>query len=606
MISKKEIGSAFFACGWVEASGDPGLENNLGMLGEKLKKIPIGDKGYIFYNHPFYADVAEDETSLLIKLGQVHDGSRLLTAQELLERGLVGPSGARIEQIKGSTSLVAFDKKKPNFSIYRNLLSTFEIKYWSKFGSLVAADNMRLISLLAPGIEVNQAVIPQHFIYRTVYGRQTYLQDVKRLLAGEELCWEDGKLKVDLVRSLRGFSPPGEQKPVNAETVASFLGTMEQVIGIYLDGMEAPATMLSGGVDSSLIQSAINNHPGIAHPYPTFSFSVDTPAFAYEVEYASQAAEKLGTQHEFIKVDAQDYRLNLVKGIQLLGQPLPDDVRPCFMALTGEIASRWDGLQTIFHGQIADGLHGVGSSLEVVQGDKYRGWPPGLLGILGKLLKPVSHSKSYGATKASQILRGQKDLSSPQQFLNAVGLYTNWETVVDSFSADEISQAFTMKRVLGYHYLDPELFVEQLNVLDLVTDGIDPASVVNQFGMFHGKQMVFPYSDQSVVEATFAFDPRERYTYGHRAKPILKAALESQLSGLVTSQPKGWSGMGEETLFTWMRDGELHELVRDIERPGFMDKKAFEHTLESPNWFTWSLLNLDLFKKHVINEQHSD
>jgi hypothetical protein len=155
---------------------------------------------------------------------------------------------------------------------------------------------------------------------------------------------------------------------------------------------------------------------------------------------------------------------------------------------------------------------------------------------------------------------------------------------------------------LGYHYLDSNLLVEQLNVLDLVTDGIDPACVVNQFGLFHGRQFVFPYSDQSLVEVTFSFEPIARYTHGHRVKPILKTALENQQPGSVTSQPKGWSGMGEDTLFGWMRDGELRDLVHDITRPGFMKQADFDQKIEQPDWFTWNLLTLDIFEKQVLGD----
>ena len=209
MVSKEEIGRAFFACGWIEASGDPGVENRLGVLGDQVERIAIGERGCFFYNRPFYADIAENDVCTLIKLGYVHDGARLLGAQELLERGLVGPAGIQRDRISGSASLVLLDKREPRLLISRNLLSTFEIKYWSKFGHLVASDNLRLMSLLMPGKELNKAVIPQHFIYRTVYGRQTYLQDADRLLAGEELHWEDGKLLVDQVSNLQQLAAAG-------------------------------------------------------------------------------------------------------------------------------------------------------------------------------------------------------------------------------------------------------------------------------------------------------------------------------------------------------------------------------------------------------------
>jgi hypothetical protein len=74
------------------------------------------------------------------------------------------------------------------------------------------------------------------------------------------------------------------------------------------------------------------------------------------------------------------------------------------------------------------------------------------------------------------------------------------------------------------------------------------------------------------------------------------------MPGSVTSQPKGWSGLGEQTLFSWMRDGELSGLVKNIERPGFMSKADFEQKLERPDWFTWNLLTMDVFKKEVLGD----
>jgi len=602
MITNEGIGTSYFACGWIKQPGDPEIEQQLAVLGDNLVKVDAGDRGYFFYNSPFYVDRAQDDLWLLIKLGHVHDELNTLTAREIIEQGIVGRGGIEVERICGSATLILVNKKNWGISVYRNLLSTFEMKYWSGDGNLLMSENLRLMSLLVPVLELNQAIIPQHFIYRTVYGRQTYLSGVNRLLVGEELRWENGKPQVELVRDLNVFSSPGDQIRVDEKSIAWFLEVMEHVIGIYLAGCEnKSATLLSGGVDSSLIQAVINRYPQVEKPFPSFSFSVDSPSFTYEVEYASQAARNLGTSHQIINLSAQDYRENLVRCIQLLGQPIPDDVRPCFLALTDAIARDWQGLEVLFQGQIADGLHGVGSSLEVVQGDKYRTWPPGLLALLGKLMRPISQSKSYGASRAADVLGTQKDLSSPEQFLNAVGLYTDWNTVKNCFSPEDINQAFTMKRVLGYRYLDTRLMVEQLNVLDLITDGIDPACLVNQFGLYHGKHYVFPYSDEWLVQASFVFDPIARYTQGHMVKPVLKAALKSQVPATSTNQPKGWSGIGESTLFSWMQDGELSDLVRGIERPGFMKQSEFERKLEQPDWFTWNMLTLDLFQKFVLS-----
>jgi asparagine synthetase B (glutamine-hydrolysing) len=601
MASLKEVGASFFAFGWIQNPTNPILKDRMQCLGNNLIKFPVMDIGYFFCNRPFYVDIAESDDFVIIKLGHVHDGEKLLTTQELLDRELICPEGVKANHIRGSSTLICFMKDEPRSYIYRNMLSTFAINYWSDNGNFIATDNLRLMVDLVYNPQINEDAIYQHYIYRTVYGRQTYIRNVKRQLPGEILTWVDGKLDVVLERDLRDYSNPADQKSVSQETVDWFNGKMNQIISIYLDGrLQNAATMLSGGVDSSLIQASINSYLGHDGPFPTYSFSVDTPTFEFEVEYAKKSSTELKTHHTFLKVTAEKYRDMLIKGIEVLGQPLPDDVRPCFMALIEAINSHNDEHKILFHGQIADGLHGVSSSLEVVQGDKYRRWSPGVLELIGRVLRPISQSKSYGATKAAQILRREKDLNSPGHFLNSLGSYTDWEMVRRCFSTTDISKALAMKRDMGSRYLDSEYFVEQLNVEDLMTDGIDPACVVNEFGLYHGIEFVFPFSDETIIEATFSFSPIERYTYGNRVKPILKAALETMHPRLLTDQPKGWSGLGEQALFDWMREGALSEIVRDIERPGFMEQSDFDRKLEHPDWFTWSMLTLNLFNKLVL------
>ena len=42
-------------------------------------------------------------------------------------------------------------------------------------------------------------------------------------------------------------------------------------------------------------------------------------------------------------------------------------------------------------------------------------------------------------------------------------------------------------------------------------------------------------------------------------------------------------------------------MVQEIERPGFITRADFEQKIRQPDWFTWNMLTLDLFKKYVLN-----
>ncbi|MGD2144541.1 MAG: asparagine synthase-related protein, partial [Anaerolineae bacterium] len=595
--------STYFACGCAREPSSPSLRQKLQALGVHAQICPIEGYGWVFFTTPDYADVAHSEQMIWIKLGHVHDGERLLTAQDMIGREWLTPDGVQVEAIQGSAALIGLAKHEPLCFIHRNLLSVPDVYYWTDPVDevLVATDNLRLMIDLLPEPRLNEEVLPQHFLYRAVYGGQTYVQDVSELLVGEMLTWRGGTSDVELRRDLRALRGEKPYKPVDLETVSWFFEQLRTVVGFYLEGNACrSATMLSGGPDSSLLQVAINAQPDINRPYPSFSYVVDTPAFAFEVEYAQQSVRALGTDHTFVEIKPEAYPDWLIQCIEILGRPIPDDVRPCFLALADHISSRKRIISRLFHGHIADGLHGVQNSLEIVQGDRYRNWPVPLLKVLGIVLVPVSRSKSYGARKAAETLLARRDVNSPSHSLNSVGLYTDWELAGRCFSSRAVREALATKRGLQERYVDSDAMVEKANILDLVTDGIDPASVVRQLGLYCGREYIFPYGDEAILEATLSFDPVDRYTYDHRVKPILKLALESQVLLGVTNKPKGWSGVGQAELGRWMREGVLSDLVRGIERPSFIERVDFEWKVEQPDWFTWNLLTLDLFRKHVL------
>jgi hypothetical protein len=135
----------------------------------------------------------------------------------------------------------------------------------------------------------------------------------------------------------------------------------------------------------------------------------------------------------------------------------------------------------------------------------------------------------------------------------------------------------------------------------LLTDGMNVPSLERQLGLTFGKEFVFPFADEAIVETVFSFEPLERYTFGHLTKPLLKLALKSQASLGVINKPKGYSSIFNQDVISWMRDGSLSELVHEIDRPSFMSTNDFQSVIEEPDWFTWNLLTLDLFKKYGLS-----
>ena len=601
-FSQDRINSSFFAFGYLKEPAAPELENKIEKLGESVTRYSLDGFGYFFFTTPFYIDVSENADMVWIKLDHAHDGERLLTTDDMLSKGWIGPNGVDFDNFQGSVTLIGFNKHRPECLICSNILSTSIINYFNSEEVFFVADNLRLMANLLPKSSLNNDILPQHFMFRAVYGKSTYLKDVYKLISGEKLTWNSGNLSVKLGRDIRAVQGNSAMMPVSVESVNLFFDQLRTIVGLHLRNASGnSATMLSGGVDSTLIQAAINQELSPKSEFPTISYYLETKAFEDEIEYAKRAAHALKTKHSFVKIAPEVYQDFLIRSIEVLGQPVPDDVRPCFLMLTNNLPDEAEGIDHFFHGIDAE-VFGVQESIAVIQGDKYRNWPVPLLKFLAGILKPISKSKSYGARTAAKIINIDRFPDSPDHFLNSEGMYTDMGMVSRCFTKGDISRAFMINQALESDYHGSNLMVEKINTLDLLTDGVNTTGIMNQLGHFSNINYIFPYADEMILKSAYSYDPLVRYTQGNRVKPILKSALEMQVPELDVNQPKGWSGMGQESLFDWMREGELREMVHAIERPGFLNQGDFKQKVENPDWFTWSLLTMDLFKKQVLRK----
>ena len=599
--SINQFNQTFFAFGLMTEPLDPLLGEKIRDLGDKCYTFPLEGIGFFFYTSPEYVDLAQTEEMVWIRLGFVHDGQHLVSMQEILNLGWAGRQGVNAEKISGSATLIGFQKHKPNCFIYCNLISPPLIYYWRKDGNLLVTDNLHLMKNLLPEPQLNTDVVAQHYIYRYVYGEESYLKGVKKLLPGELLSMQAENFRVDLVRDLRQITNPADQIPVTEESIAWFYDQFKHEISIHLqDRLERSGTTLSGGIDSSLLQSAIFDSQPTDFQFPTYSFVIESSHFDYEIEYAKQASKRFKTKHHFVPVSQQQFAEYIIESIDVLGRPISFDGTAYFWGLLKHLSANEKNIKYLFDGTLADGLLGSPRSIWIIQGDKYRNWPIPILDLLGLILKPFSQSKSYGAQSAARTLRDQNNLDSPDCYLNNGDMGTNWNIVRNSFPPQVLSDALAVNRNIEKRYLGSDFFVEQLNVIGLLTGSIEHTVLLRQLGLYEGIEFIFPYSDEAIVEAAFSFRPLERYTYRNYPKPVLRFALQSRAPLDVINQHKGQSSLMTENVFPWMREGSLRDLVKSIDRPQYISSSNFDKIINQPDWLTWNLLTMDLFLKNVL------
>ena len=587
-------------------------------LGIAPRSVDMGAAGH-FYFHASCGDVAESEQAIALKLGFARSSAGCsLSAQQLLHQKIVQPHSIDSNAIRGNALVACFSKVEPRFSVYQTLMALPQLYYTRLEGGILCATQITSLLSLLDQVQLNEDAIPMHFLFRLVPGPMTYFQSIQRLFPGQALSWSDHGLDIRLVQDLRFPGDGATFNRVDSTSIEALHGRMRQVMGAYLGEAQptghSAATLLSGGVDSSLIQLLINEQPASSEPPPSYSFAVRVPSFEFEVGYARYASRLLQTRHTFVDISPQAYPDLLTRTIETLGQPdLYNESIPCNLALAEFLASGAPDVQIFFAGQAADALNGVSEARKVALFETANRFPGSHLAfrLASALLAAWSPSKADGLRHVAQMLADAH--AAPQATNPAVTVptdyvatgTTNLQIARRCFGERVVSKCFDYRRALEAEYRDSPSVLEKIHLIDLLTAGYDPAVAVAQLFSAFRRNLVQFYLDEDVIRTTLAFKPGVRFLQGLNTKPLQKQILARQSLAELTLKRKGGTSFNRD-LYAWMKQGQLQDMVQAIDLPGFVSQSDLHDMARRPGPFLWNLLTFDIFQKRVLKEVHNE
>jgi asparagine synthetase B (glutamine-hydrolysing) len=582
-------------------------------LGISPRTIDFGSAGHFFF-YTSYGDIAETEEVIVLKLGLLHSRQREpISAQQLLEQRLASPQSIDADMLRGNALVACFSKTAPEFSVYKTLLSVPQLYFSDLDDGVLCTDGPKPHIALLDRVAVNQEAIHQHFLFRYVLGRHTFFDGVRRLLCGEIFRWRDGRIETRLLRDLRPEPDAPSFARADSKAVAALYGEMSSVMGAYLKDIEKTGctfgSMLSGGVDSTIMQLLINDHVPSLERRKSFSYVMQTPEFDFEVEYARQAAQFLETEHTFVTITPEEFPALLIETTDTLGFPITAETYPCKLALAKFVEENCENVRYFFLGNGADSLHGTTLAKKIALLETVRRIPASspLLKLAATLISPLSAKKAHGLRQAAGML---PELDNPRSYkipANITAVYSDIEVARRCFGDEALGNALEYRQYIEDLYLGSNHHNEQVHMIELLNDAYECGVVVNHLYLAHGGQQTYFYLDEDVIRIALAFDPDVRFVQGRKVKPLLKGILERTPFSDIIKKPKGASVFNKD-LHDWMRSGPLREMMLAIERPGFLSKSDFDtllrvptwSPLDEPNWFLWNLLIYDLFKKRIL------
>jgi asparagine synthetase B (glutamine-hydrolysing) len=584
------------------------LSNKLGIA---PRVIELGSRGRLFL-YTSCGDVAETETAIALKLGFVRSSPTTpLSAQQLLNQGTVSPHKISHTELRGNAIVACFSQVEPTFSVYQTLLALPQLYYHVSDKEILCADNLRCLIALLERKQLNEEAIPMHFLFNCVPGHLTYFRDVQRLRPGHLLKWRAGHLTHSHVRDLHFDHDGPIFNRIDAASVSALGERMQEVIGAYLSDVakscHKAANLLSGGVDSSIIQLLLNEQPSASARPKSFSYAVQTPGFEFEIEYARQASLALQTDHTFVDILPQNLPDLLIKAIELVARPPFSEAEPCKLALAEFLSSNTDCPDFVFVGIGSDQLFGLANARKLAILDLCRKIPGSCLALraVASLLGPRS-SKAHGLSEIADWL---SEMDAPCSFklppLTAAA-EQDLGIACRSFGPDVLKRALEFRRSLQVQYLDSPHLIERFQVLELMINAYEPAVFGSQLFQANKIHQIYPYLDEDIIRMAFAFAPNVRYVTPklgllsrYSIKPLPRQILRQKSFSTFTRKRKGGSVFPSD-LCDMMRQGALRQMVQSITRPAFLSKADFDKLVEKPGRFSWNLLTFDTFCKTIL------
>lgn len=452
----------------------------------------------------------------------------------------------------------------------------------------LVADHFRAALSAIPSAEraLDQDGYADHLLIATTPGTRTLLTGVSRAGHGERISWRGGVPTRAIFDRL--VATPSDAPPPLSSIGDALYSAMRDA-----DVLSGAANQLSGGVDSSLLQSFLGSDA------PTVHGAIDSPEFAMEIRYAADAAALFRTRPRSFVMKEGDYFDAVIGLTRAMGQPLKMPQTAVYSGVADADAPR------LITGQFADCLFGLKPMRMYIRAVRQAWWlkPMAALGLDAA----VPGARGARLRQRSERLRQLAlDVADPHAVAGRSSLFSNLPLVTRILGADRIdAQLASHTAYVGARFRSEEAdpaalwrHIEFAHIADYFCD--DASSRWRQMMHTRGKSVVSPYLTRSVVNAALAFPRRLRYAQGERMKHLLKDLLKARVPSFDSDAEK----IGGDVPFQrYFRSGPLKESFTRYAMPDGVDAETAAATQAQPDMLTWNLLSFAIWRDEVLKDR---
>src|SRR4051812_26498792 len=453
-----------------------------------------------------------------------------------------GPALA--ERLRGMFAVAVWDTDARRGVLIRDRLGIKPLYYAIAGDRVVFGSELKCV--LASGLvsgELDPEAISAYLMLGYVPGAMTPLRGVRKLLPGERLVVEDGRVKLE--RWWEYPVPEPEEGRTTAEWAEIVLDKLDESVRMRLMSDVPLGAMLSGGLDSSLIVALMARH--MTEPLETFA--VGFAGESSELPDARLVADALGASHHELEVSLGTEHDDLARLIWPLDEPLADLSSLGFLALC-ELASQH--VTVALSGQGADELFGGYRKHRVASLAQRWNRLPGV--VRGGAAAAIARGPGRGARMAealqasdpvARVLATSGFVRPDLRGALSGGALADYAGPAEAVLRDRLSGAPGAAPLEAALYMDA-----RLGLVDDMLTYFDRASMACSL------EVRVPFLDHELVElaATIPTGHKVRRLQG---KHVLRLAAKGRVPDFVLSKRK--RGFFNEAVASWMgaEDGAL-------------------------------------------------
>src|SRR4051794_38858810 len=499
------------------------------------------------------------------------------------------------ERLRGMFAVAVWDARERRLVLARDRFGIKPLAYRDVGGELSFSSEL---DALKHG-DIDLDALDAFLAFNVVPGPLSIFQDIRKLLPGHTLTWQDGRTKIE--QYARTGPLPARHDEDEAELLEECRARLRDSVRAHLIADVPVGVLLSGGVDSGALAAlAAEESSDVVR---TFSIGFEEASFD-ELAGARAVAARYGTQHREL-VLRPDAALLLPALADAFDEPFADSsALPTY--LVSKLAS--EDVKVALSGEGADELFG-GYYTYVADLMAER------VGPLATFARPAIERLPTSSRRASLDYKAKRFARAAH--LPPLERHHGWKEIFSAEARAELTvrrTAFDPVDVYRARYTETD-GAPQLARLQDVDFGVylvdDLLVKTDRASMAHSLEARVPFLDPLVTNLAFALPTRLKVR-GLAKKVLLRKAVEPLLpSEIVHGRKRGFSIPAA----AWLR-GELEPFAREtlspenLQRQGFFQAQAVtrlidEHVAGREDWSRqlWGLLAFTLwYERHVEQE----